>query len=388
MIAQQETALGDFIRARIREQGPVTFRWFMEQALYHPEHGFYSSGRCVIGRGGDYFTNVSVGSLFGRLMARQFLEIWEQLGRPGNFTVVEQGAHDGAFAQDVLAAVRADMPELYDALRYRIIEPFPILHTRQRERLESFRENIEWRKSLADLEPFTGVHFSNELIDAMPIHLVTASGNQWREKYVTTTAKGFEFSDGPVSTEQLRDRLKELPPPAPIYETEINLAALDWIEQLSAKLDRGFVLAVDYGYAREEFYSPERTNGTLRAVAQHRIISSPLTNVGDTDITTHVDWTSLSERAERCGLSFAGFTDQHHFLTAIATSLVPNELLARDRRALQTLLHPGLLGRTFQFLALAKNAPPAARLTGFKFARAARQFSRPSTISRSKPGPR
>jgi SAM-dependent MidA family methyltransferase len=372
MMAKEETALGDFIRGTIRESGPVTFRWFMEQALYHPEHGFYSSGRCVIGRGGDYFTNVSVGSLFGRLMARQFLEVWEQLGRPRNFTIVEQGAHEGAFAQDVLAATREDMPEFFEALRYRIIEPFPRLQIRQGERLESFRGNVEWRKSVADLEPFTGVHFSNELIDAMPIHLVTASGNEWREKYVTTAATGFEFSDGPVSMEQLREYLKELPPPAPIYETEINLAALDWIEQLSAKLERGFVLAVDYGYARAELYSPERSNGTLRAVAGHRIISSPLTNVGDTDITAHVDWTSLSERAERCGLSLAGFTDQHHFLTALATTLLPNELSPRDRRALQTLLHPGLLGRTFQFLALAKNAPPAARLTGFKFARDSR----------------
>ncbi|MGZ4985563.1 MAG: SAM-dependent methyltransferase, partial [Chthoniobacterales bacterium] len=114
------------IRATIRARGPVSFAWFMEQALYHPTHGYYSSGRAKIGRSGDYFSNVSVGPLFGRLMAAQFAEMWEKLGRPNEFKIVEQGAHEGCFARDVLAATRELHPEFFDQLRYVIVEPFPI----------------------------------------------------------------------------------------------------------------------------------------------------------------------------------------------------------------------------------------------------------------------
>src|ERR1700709_2526411 len=115
-----------FIRETIRQRGPVTFDWFMEQSLYHPEFGYYSSGQCAIGRQGDYFTNVSVGPLFGRLLAAQFAEMWESLGRPGDFTIVEQGAHEGEFASDVLGEARERMPELFSALRYCGIAPLPI----------------------------------------------------------------------------------------------------------------------------------------------------------------------------------------------------------------------------------------------------------------------
>src|ERR1700737_156548 len=110
----------------------------MEQALYHPQHGYYSSGRAVIGRKGDYFTNVSVGSLFGRLLAAQFAEIWERLGKIDKLTVCEQGAHDGGFARDVLLAIRAKAPECFSALRYRIIEPFPVWRDRQSQTLAEF----------------------------------------------------------------------------------------------------------------------------------------------------------------------------------------------------------------------------------------------------------
>ena len=373
------SALTSLIRETIRKNGPVTFRSFMEQALYHPEHGFYSSGRCVIGRHGDYFTNVSVGSLFGRLMTAQFVEMWERLDQPNEFTIVEQGAHDGNFAGDVLAAAQRDWPEFFKALRYRIIEPFPILQSRQEAKLTEFRDKIEWQQSLEQMPPFSGVHFSNELIDAMPVHLIAAQCGTdlsapndcaWQEKYVTTTDNGFEFVSGPISTRELREHLKKLPkPPAPNYQTEVNLAALDWIEMLSTKVERGFVLAVDYGYSRTEFFAPDRTEGTLQSFARHRAVSSPLLNPGQIDISAHVDWTSVAERAEKCGLRVAGFTDQHHFITALAATLLPNELDERDRRALQTLLHPELLGRTFQFLALSKSPPDADQLAGFKFAR-------------------
>jgi SAM-dependent MidA family methyltransferase len=362
--------LVDYIRETIRQRGPVTFDWFMEQALYHPEFGYYSSGKCAIGRRGDYFTNVSVGPLFGRLLAAQFAEMWEILGRPVDFTIVEQGGHHGEFAGDVLEEARARTPDFFSALRYSVIEPFPILEARQRERLRDFSEKVTWRKSLDDLEPFTGVHFSNELIDSMPVRLIEReSGKDWQERLVDSDGDGFTFVTGPIADEKLRQHLEKLPRfGEALYETEINLRALDWIEDVARKLTRGFVLAVDYGYPRDEFYAAKRTTGTLQCRAEHRAVSSPLAEIGRADITAHVDWTSVAERGQASGLKLIGFTDQHHFITGLLTCRAPQE---SERRALQTLVHPELLGTRFQCLALGRDVPEEP-LSGFRYARDAR----------------
>ncbi len=245
--------LVDSIRDLIRREGPIPFARFMEQALYHPEHGFYSSGRCAIGRRGDYFTSVSVGPLFGRLLAGQFAEIWETLGRPDDFVIVEQGAHHGEFASDVLGALCEQNPEFFATVRYRIVEPFAVLRERQQQgALRSFRERTEWAESLETMDSFCGVHFSNELIDAMPVHLIVATGEErrWRERLVEQTSCGFTFVDRPIVDPHLRLRLTKIPPaPDGGYETEINLAALDWIEVLAGEVatrrraDRGLRVA-------------------------------------------------------------------------------------------------------------------------------------------------
>jgi SAM-dependent MidA family methyltransferase len=362
------------IRQAIRNTGPVRFDWFMEQALYHPKFGYYSSGRCEIGRRGDYFTNVSVGPPFGRFLAAQFAEMWEILGRPPDFTIVEQGAHHGDFARDVLEAVREEAPDFLLALQYRVIEPLPSLQARQGETLRDFQEKVTWRQSLADLESFAGVHFSNELLDSAPVRLLAWNGvGEWEERYVAESGDGFAFVTMPIADENLRRQLEKVPCPAVApYETEINLAALAWIDEVSRKLMRGFVLAIDYGYARDDFYAPERTAGTLQGYAAHRRISSPLEEIGHADVTAHVDWTSVAERAEQSGLSLIGFTDQHHFITGLLSCRAPRE---SERRALQTLLHPELLGTRFQYLALGKNVPQQ-QLTGLRFARDARKTLR------------
>jgi SAM-dependent MidA family methyltransferase len=366
-----DQALTDIIRRAIVQRGPVPFDWFIEQALYHPEFGYYSSGQCQIGRHGDYFTNVSGGPLFGRLLAAQFAEMWEILGQPGDFMIVEQGAHHGEFASDVLGAARERAPDFFSALRYCVVEPFPILEARQRERLRDFAEKLTWRKSVSDLEPFTGVHFSNELIDSMPVRLIGREGNEdWKERMVERDGDGFAFVPRPITDEKLRRHLEKLPRSGDAhYETEVNLVALDWIESLARKLIRGFVLAVDYGFPRAEFYAADRTSGTLQGRANHQATSSPLVEIGRVDITAHVDWTSIAERAEESGLTLIGFTDQHHFITGLLTRRAPQE---SERRALQTLVHPELLGTRFQFLALGRNAPEQP-LSGFRFARDARK---------------
>ncbi|MDQ6808791.1 MAG: SAM-dependent methyltransferase [Verrucomicrobiota bacterium] len=361
----------EWIRERIGRDGPVSFAWFMEQALYHPKWGFYSSGRCAIGRGGDYFTNVSVGPVFGRMLAAQFAEMWEILGRPERFTIVEQGAHHGDFAADVLRASEEKQPEFFRTLRYTIVEPFPILQRQQTEKLAEFASIVSWRENLNALEPFTGVHFSNELLDAMPVHLVRNEASGWQEIFVDEFDDGFQFVARPTENRELAKRLMEIPALSIGYETEVNLAAPAWLERVAGKLVRGYLLAVDYGYARDDFYTPERTNGTLRCAQGHHAVGSPLVEIGHADITAHVEWTSVAERGFAHGLDFAGFADQHHFLSALATGLCVDEFTiadARTRRMLQTLLHPTMLGRTFQFLALSRGVAPGKNLDGFRLA--------------------
>ncbi len=364
-----------FLRDAIRRDGPVSFAWFMEQALYHPEYGYYSSGRCAIGRHGDYFTSVSVGPLFGRLLAAQFAEIWEGLGRPNDFVIVEQGAHHGVFATDVLEALRAGAPDCFAALRYRIVEPFAVLRERQQGVLRPFANKVEWCDSLAALAPFSGVFFANELLDAFPVHLLSAGGEPgarvWQERFVERTSDGFAFTDRRLTNPALRARLAKIPPaPEGPYETEINLAALGWGEVLARTLRRGIALLVDYGFARAEYYSPRRTTGTLQSYSEHRVLPSPLENAGAADLTTHVEWTSVAERATELDLTIAGFTDQHHFLTGL---LARQPALAgaagENSRALQTLIHPEFLGLKFQFLGLARDFQTADSLGGFQFAR-------------------
>jgi SAM-dependent MidA family methyltransferase len=345
-VLQLNTTLVESIRETIRAQGPQSFAWFMQQALYHPEHGYYSSGRCAIGRKGDYFTNVSVGPLFGQLMVAQFAEIWEELGKINDFVIVEQGAHDGQFARDVLQSAQSRAPEFFEALDYRIIESFPILRERQSQMLGPFRNKVEWRDSH---QPFVGVHFSNELLDALPVRLISGGV----EKLVDLQGDKFLFIERPLSS------------------TEFNQAALDWVNNIAANLQRGYVITIDYGHSGNEF------QGSVQVRAQHRHLDSPFEQIGHADVTMRVHWRSIVERAQANGLLVAGFTDQHHFLTGILSEVESGDggqsLLAdsrKSKRELQTLLHPEMLGRAFQVLALTKNVDPgASRLAGFKFAR-------------------
>ena len=308
----------------------------MEQALYHPEHGYYSSDRAEIGRRGDYFTSVSVGPLFGELLSAQFAEIWKLLGSIDNFAVVEQGAHHGEFARDVLESTQHRFPQFFAALRYCVIEPFSKLEDRQSQTLEKFRDRVQSQKSLGELEPVVGVHFSNELLDAMPVNL--------RGKLVGLNGSEFVFVES--SEDQTTNR-----------------SQLDWMANVAAKVRRGFVLAVDYGFAKTDFRE------ILQVRTQHRSLGSPFEQIGEADITAHVNWTDVAKTAEKNGLRVVGFTDQHHFLTGIISTYPEIIAAEKTKRALQTLLHPEMLGRSFQVLALAKDVDLAAPLSGFKFAR-------------------
>jgi SAM-dependent MidA family methyltransferase len=360
-----------FIRGEIEQDGPIPFARFMKLALYHPEHGYYASGRASIGRRGDFFTNVSVGPLFGKLLAAQFAEIWEKLGRPDHFTIVEQGAHDGVFAVDVLSALRQSCGECFAATSYLILEPFLIWRERQREHLRDFSSKISWLESIDQLAPFAGVHFSNELFDSLPVHLIVSGGiakgaTDWKEKFVTVAGDNFAFTTASVSRSELR--LDELGFSPAGFETEVSLAAPKLMGEIASKLSRGVILTIDYGFVRAEFYSLDRSEGSLQVRAKQKKLSSSFEQIGLADISAHVEWTGLAEAALSSGAKLIGFTDQHHFLTGIVSKFFPKiEFDASEKRALQTLLHPEMLGRNFQVLALGKNF--AEKLSGFQFAR-------------------
>ena len=360
--------LASELRARIAQRGPIPFREFMEAALYHPQHGYYSSGRATIGRHGDFFTNVSVGPLFGRLLARQFAEMWQRLGAPPEWTIVEQGAHRGEFARDALEGLREFAPMAFAAVKYVIVEPVETLRAAQKSALADLP--ADWISSIEELAPFTGVHFSNELLDAFPIHLVTRRDARWVERQVNLSEDAFVFTDGPLSDPRLSAHLAAMEVPDG-FTTEMNLAVLDWLSALAEKIQRGYVLAIDYGYAREQFL--ERTAGTLSAYAGHQREPDPLARPGEIDLTAHVEFTSLIEHAELLGFRTHGFTDQQRFIVGASrlhfTNAAPPPA---DIRAFKTLMHPALLGAAFKAVCFEKGDVAASALAGFSFGSDAR----------------
>lgn len=367
----ENSELVQLIREEIERHGPIPFARFMELALYHPAYGYYASGRASIGRRGDFFTNVSVGPLFGKLLAAQFVEIWQKLGQPDNFTMIEQGAHDGVFAADVLDALRQSNGECFAATSYMIVEPFLTWRRQQEKTLRDFSRKTAWAESVDELAPFVGVHFSNELFDSLPVHLIVSGGvangaTVWKEKLVTLTADDFGFTTADLTIPELRlDQLGFFPAG---FETEVSVEAPKLIGDIASKLSRGVILTIDYGFARSQFYSLARSEGSLQIRAKQKKLSSCFEQIGQADISAHVEWTGVAEAAQYSGAKPIGFTDQHHFLTGIVSKFFcDSEFSLSEKRALQTLLHPEMLGRNFQVLALGKDF--SDELAGFQFAR-------------------
>ena len=374
--------LAKIIRAQITQHGPVSFKWFMQQALYHSEFGYYGSGRARIGRQGDFYTSVSVGKIFGELLAKQFEEMWLRMNAPMAFAIVEEGAHGGQFANDVLTWLQKFSPDLYRRTRYWIVEPNPRLQAEQQARLSPWpRNKVRWCSTLATFEAgsLVGVHFSNELIDSFPVHLVTCANDQWQENFVELTRDGFSFVYGPPSNTLLRERLRTLRIPArefQPYRTEVNLAALRWVEDLARIFGQGYLLAADYGFSRDEFLSPHRREGTLTGYRAQQRQPDPFAHVGDSDLTAHVDFTTLAECAESHGFALTGYCDQHHFLVGLGEEELlsiervteesgeePGPEMAHYIRAFKTLMHPATMGRAFKFIAFGKRVSEAGRET-------------------------
>lgn len=343
-------------------QRRITFAEYMDLALYHPEYGYYSSNAVKIGfKDSDFFTSPSFGTDFGELLAVQFVQMWEILGRPVPFSLVEMGAGLGLLALHILSYLHLHHPDLFEALEYVIVEKSPGLRQEQQQCLQNFP--VRWC-NLADIptDAITGCFFSNELVDALPVHQFILEAGEVREIYVTTGNEGdtlFVEVTGEVSTTRLREYFDlvgiDLAPTVyeDGYRSEINLVALDWLSIVADRLQRGYVLTIDYGHPAHRYYNPRRSQGTLQCYYQHRYHNNPYINIGQQDITAHVDFTALEKWGEQCGLENLGFIQQGLFLmalglgdriAAISHQKLPLAELLQRRAALHQLIDPTELG--------------------------------------------
>ncbi|WP_341525893.1 class I SAM-dependent methyltransferase [Nostoc sp. UHCC 0302] len=364
-------AIAHHIAASPQQQ--ITFAEFMEMALYHPKYGYYSSDAVKIGfKGADFFTSPNLSTDFGELLAEQFFQMWEILGRPVQFSLVEMGAGQGLLALHILNYHQLHHPDFFNALQYLIVEKSPTLRQEQQQRLQNF--SVRWC-NLEEIpaNSITGCFFSNELVDAFPVHQFTLEAGKLREIYVTTqTDEGeggilspsvpqssFVEVTGELSTPQLREYfdLVGIDIAANVYadgyRSEINLAALDWLSIVADRLQRGYVLTIDYGYPASRYYNPRRSQGTLQCYYHHRYHDNPYINIGQQDITAHVDFTALERWGERCGLDKIGFIQQGLFLMALglgermatlSSQQQPLSELLQRRDALHQLIDPTELG--------------------------------------------
>lgn len=332
----------------------------MQLALYEPLVGYYRQGVRRIGRGGDFYTSVSVGPLYGELLAEHAAGAWAAAGRPEKFALLEQGAHDGTLAGDILEAIYRRHPELAAGLAYVIIEPDEALRAAQQARLgTAYPGRLIHAATWAEVPDVQGLLICNELLDAFAVHRIEFTSEGWRELHVTTREDGaFEFVQGPPSTPALQAELERLGDDFPAgFVTELNLAMLGWLAEVSQSAFTGEILLADYGHAAREYYIPERNGGTLRRYYQHRTDDRVLEDLGEADLTAHVNFTRLAEEGVALGMTVTEFIEQGRFLTHVAARLLRQPGFSPDpawMRQFQTLTHPGHLGHAFHILALQK----------------------------------
>jgi SAM-dependent MidA family methyltransferase len=359
----------------------------MSLALYHPEHGYYARAARRTGRNGDFFTSVDVGPLFGRLLARQFAEMWRLMPDPGprtpeaGFDLVEAAASNGQLARDILDAAQAHDPEFYGAIRLHLVEPGSAARAAQREMLGPHEATLAASSSRLP-DAVHGVIYANELLDALPVHSIVMTEHGLREHYVDVRGEALVERVGRPSTEALERYFRALNIELlPGQRAEVNLAALAWMTRACLTLHRGFLLLIDYGHEARELYSPTHAAGTLMSFRRHVAdeggaqSSAPswLADPGGQDITSHVDLTSIRRTAEELGCTTAGILDQTYFLLALGMpDLIDSEdrslAATRRRLALKTLMLPGGLGSTHKVMVFAKGveAPQLSGLTGMR----------------------
>jgi SAM-dependent MidA family methyltransferase len=364
--------LDDIIKAEIALRGPMSFARFMELALYCPEYGFYERESHTVGRAGDFYTSVSVGALFGELLAFQFADWLAKL--PGErVQIVEAGAHDGKLAADILRWLAKRRGEIFSRVEYVMLEPSARRRGWQQEMLREFSAKVRWLDMdlAACASEFNGVIFANELLDAMPVRRIgwDAKTQSWFEWGVTFDGEKYVWCKmpGSVVAPELQALPLELLGVLPDgFTTETCPMAQKWWAEAATSLRSGWLLTLDYGLPAEEFFTPHRAQGTLRAYRGHRSDGDVLGSPGSRDLTAHVNFSQVQKAGEAAGLTTSRFTTQAEFILDIAQRFWPESQQAGNwsaaqARELQTLVHPEHLGRAFRVLVQSRGV--AAGLT-------------------------
>jgi SAM-dependent MidA family methyltransferase len=362
------------IEAEILERGPIPFSRYMEICLYDPELGYYSRNAAQFGKAGDFYTSSDVHAVFGRLLARQFEEMWRVLGSPERIAIRELGPGRGLFAQDVLDWSQKKFPDFFHALRYELVEQSAALQARLEERLkrhiESGKAVIETSGAKAqysrgligatEVAPFQSVHtivFANEFFDAIPVEIVSHRGSlridccdgRFVETWASPSAEELEFLDRYSIHPEEEERV------------EVTLQAQR--EMLSTcEIQRGFVVVIDYGYTREEQLAG-RHRGTVKAIRQHSVSANPYEAPGEQDITADVNFTALAAVLEKQGLHAQKLITQSQFLMGIGEAnqfadafeecRLPQER-AKVALQLKHLVTPAGMGESFHVLIASK----------------------------------
>ncbi len=348
------------IEREIRERGPSPFSRYMELCLYDPELGYYSRNAEQFGKAGDFYTSSDVHAVFGRLLARQFAEMWRILGSPERIDLVELGPGRGLFAQDVLGWSENKFPDFFRALRYVLVEKSAALRERIEGKLE--RHLDSGKASLTTLFPPEEVSgsetptivFANEFFDALPVEVLSAKGslridaedNHFVETWVPSTAEELGFLDRYSVHPELGERV------------EVPLAAQQFIDHVAAALTRGFIVVIDYGYTRDEQLAG-RHRGTLKAIRQHSVSGNPYEAPGEQDITADVNFSAAAGALEKHGMQthkiitqsqfLMGIGEANQFADAFEECRVPQER-AKVALQLKHLVTPAGMGESFHVL--------------------------------------
>ncbi len=354
--------------------GWISFEQFMDLALYAPGMGYYTSGATKFGSAGDFVTAPEISPLFGRTLAQQVIQISQQINEAD---ILEFGAGSGKLALDLLLEL-----EKSDSLpkKYFILEISAELRQRQymlfANKAPHLVDRLEWLEQLPT--QFNGIILANEVLDAMPVHIVTWHNNALLERGVTWQNDQFAWQDRPIHNAELHDIASQLIPlinpnsdliyP---YVSEINLAATYFMRSLASILRRGVILLIDYGFGRNEYYHPQRNQGTLMCHYRHYAHNDPFYLPGLQDITNHVDFSAITQAAEDTGLQLMGYTTQAYFLincgiTEILaqTSIEGMNNYLSQASQLQKLVSPAEMGELFKVIAFGKNFPES--LIGFR----------------------
>jgi SAM-dependent MidA family methyltransferase len=320
--------LSELIKERISKEGPLSFKDFMEAALYFPSLGYYNSEKRKIGKQGDFYTSPVLSSLFGEMIGKQIEEMWVLLDKKP-FTIVEYGAGTGVLCADVLNFLKKNS-ELYEELNYCIIEISSSMRAAQKKILP---EKVSWFNSISEIQPFNGCVLSNELLDNFPVHKVVMK-EELMEVFVDFENEFVEVLK--PANKQLLNYFEEQNISLPQdYATEVNLQAINWINEIANSLESGFVLTIDYGFPAEELYNANRNTGTLVCFKDHKVNYDPYSNIGEQDITVHVNFSALNHWGKNAGLELNGFTTQNHFLRSLGLMnyLRQMEMSATDEKS-------------------------------------------------------